>query len=114
MNSRRLFVTVALLTVVAAVALAAFVILGRGTSMTASKLIGQPVPNVALAQIDGDSAVRLGSPGHVVVVNFWAPWCVPCLGEHQMLNRVAGSFPADKVRFVGVAYQSADADVDDF
>jgi cytochrome c biogenesis protein CcmG/thiol:disulfide interchange protein DsbE len=114
MRDRRVVATACIVAAVALLAWAAFVILGRGTSNDTSRLIGKPAPDVALAQLGGADAVRLTAAGKVTVINFWAPWCVPCLGEHEMLNRVVGTFPADRVRIVAVAYQSQDTDVSSF
>jgi cytochrome c biogenesis protein CcmG/thiol:disulfide interchange protein DsbE len=53
----------------AAVALALF-----ATSAPAARLkVGQPVPNSDLR-------------GQVVVLNYWATWCVPCRTELPLLN----------------------------
>jgi cytochrome c biogenesis protein CcmG/thiol:disulfide interchange protein DsbE len=114
MNRRRIIATTGVVVVVGGLAWAAFVILGRGAADNQSKLIGKPVPAIALPQLEGTDAVRVSSPGTVTVINFWAPWCVPCLGEHRMLNRVVGTYPANEVRIVAIAYQSQDNDVSSF
>lgn len=62
--------------------------------------LGQAAPVFALN--DGRSSVDLaGLRGHVVVLNFWASWCAPCLEELPSLNAMQTKLP--KVRVVGVS-----------
>jgi cytochrome c biogenesis protein CcmG/thiol:disulfide interchange protein DsbE len=43
-----------------------------------------------------------GLHGRVVVVNFWASWCVPCRAEMPTLERVSRAYAGKPVTFVGV------------
>lgn len=40
--------------------------------------------------------------GKVVVLEFWATWCAPCIGEIPILNRLADSIDPAKVQFISV------------
>lgn len=48
--------------------------------------IGQPAPDFTLTLIDGTKVTRDELRGQVVVLNFWATWCVPCRTELPTLD----------------------------
>ncbi len=52
--------------------------------------------------------------GHVVLVNFWATWCVPCREEFPDLSRLSRAYGARGLRVLGVstdfARQSGDVE----
>jgi cytochrome c biogenesis protein CcmG/thiol:disulfide interchange protein DsbE len=81
---------------------------GSDPRLGSSPLVGQPVPDVTVAVIDGGGLLALAdADGTVTVVNFWAPWCVPCRAEHAALLETAARYGED-VSIVGIAYQSDD------
>ena len=62
----------------------------------------RPAPEFTLASFDGSSFSLSDYRGQVVVLNFWASWCDPCIAEMPMLNRIADEFQGDAVVIVGV------------
>jgi thiol-disulfide isomerase/thioredoxin len=40
--------------------------------------------------------------GKVVVVNFWATWCIPCVGELPTFNKVHRDFASKGVTVIGI------------
>jgi thiol-disulfide isomerase/thioredoxin len=58
------------------------------------------VKGVLLA--DGSPWSSTSARGSVLVVNFWASWCVPCRTEQPSLNQVARTYRGRGVRFIGI------------
>jgi cytochrome c biogenesis protein CcmG/thiol:disulfide interchange protein DsbE len=108
--NRRWIVLAVVLAGTVGLAWSALAVLGDDGSIVDSPLVGRPVPAVELEDLGSGDLVRLAAPGQVVVINFWAPWCVPCKAEHELFNRLAPEW-IDDVRIVGVAYQSDPAEV---
>jgi cytochrome c biogenesis protein CcmG, thiol:disulfide interchange protein DsbE len=81
-----------------------------------SPMPGQPAPEFLLAVMDDpmfaetglDSASLAAHRGDVVVVNFWASWCLPCRQEHDALSRVATRYRDRGVQFYGILYNDSE------
>lgn len=79
-------------------------------TLTPSPLIDEPVPDVTIRYLDSVEEFRLSDyRGDVVVLNFWASWCLNCRVEHQALNDAAVGFDDLGVTFVGVSYQDRES-----
>jgi peroxiredoxin len=74
--------------------------------------IGKPAPDFVLATPDGD-VVRLSDfRGKIVILNFWATWCVPCRKEFPELVKTYD--PNSDIVVVGVDLQENAGEVRDF
>jgi cytochrome c-type biogenesis protein len=63
----------------------------------------QLIPDVAVELPDGASLHLREFEGKVVVVNFWASWCLPCRLEIPHFNRVYQQYREQGVEFVGIS-----------
>ena len=52
----------------------------------------------------GDTIRLADMKGDVVVLNFWASWCLACRDEHSTLSEVARAYVGKPVHFYGVLY----------
>lgn len=67
------------------------------------RLLGQPAPAFELANLEGEPvnlADHLGKD--VVVLDFWATWCPPCVAALPTIDRITASFAERGVVFYAV------------
>ncbi len=60
-----------------------------------------PAPVFLLPDISGNRIALDDYLGKVVIINFWATWCIPCKQEIPILNDISQEYPEDIV-FLGV------------
>ena len=99
----------ALLVAVALVAVLSLA-LARPDGAPRSPLIGRPAADFALTTLEGDALTMAELRGEVVILNFWASWCVPCREEAPLLEQTRRTYEARGLRVVGVLYQDARED----
>ncbi len=44
--------------------------------------------------------------GDIVVINFWATWCPPCIKEMPDISKMATELAPQKIRFIGIGIDS--------
>jgi peroxiredoxin len=76
---------------------------GGAKSGSASEQIGAPAADFSLAPIDGGTPIGPKSfEGKVLIVDFWATWCVPCRQSFPVYQKLLGKFPG-QLAVVGVS-----------
>src|SRR5438132_9424834 len=71
-------------------------------------------PDVQFTKLDG-TALRLNElRGRVILLNFWATWCVPCRNEIPSLSGIQKDFDARGLSVIGVSYDDTADLVKDF
>lgn len=115
-RSRRSFSWVFIfLFVIALLGILGFRLLNQEGNGNAKVPFSQP-PNFTLKLFDGygwDGTSEIGPAtvkGQILVVNFWASWCLPCRDEAPILQKLSQEYAAQGVVFLGVAYQDRQED----
>jgi len=79
--------------------------LTRDPRQLPNALPGSAAPSFALQVMDRGDTIDIGAhAGDVVVLNFWASWCLECRTEHRDLSETAAAFAGKGVHFYGILY----------
>jgi peroxiredoxin len=73
----------------------------RGSSSGVNE--GDKAPDFVLPRLDGTVQKLSNYRGSVVLVNFWATWCPPCIEEMPVLNRISADYESRGLVVLGLA-----------
>lgn len=90
-------------------------------ALPSSSVLASAQPSVAQAQAAADALLTLTLPdlsgreqafaqwrGKILVANFWASWCAPCLEEMPAFSRLHQRYAAQGVQFIGIGLDDAE------
>lgn len=77
---------------------------GSGKPATVAAESALAAPDVQFTKPDGGSLRLTDLRGRVVVLNFWATWCIPCRSEIPALNSMQKALLGEGLTVVGVSY----------
>lgn len=72
-----------------------------------SPLVGTKAPNIVATTLDGATWRLTEHRGSVVVLNFWASWCGPCVTEAPELSSFSWAQRNNNVEVVGVVFNDS-------
>ena len=70
---------------------------------TANPMVGQTRPEFAMLDLDGELRNIRDWDGQVVLLNFWATWCPPCLEEIPDFIEVQEQMQDKGLHIIGIA-----------
>ncbi len=78
------------------------------TPVSMGLITGIPAPDFELERLDGGTVRLRDLRGKVVMLNFWATWCVPCREEMPLLAQIYRDYHPQGLEILGVNLTSQD------
>ncbi len=75
---------------------------------------GNRAPNFRLKTLDGQEVSLEDYRGKVVLLNFWATWCAPCIEEVPALEAAYRARQGDGFVVLGVNFQESPTEIEPF
>ena len=77
-------------------------------AQAATLRLGEPAPPATLQSLDGRRIATSELVGQVVILTFWATWCVPCRDELPLLSDYAAQHAAAGLTVLGFSLDTSD------
>ena len=76
--------------------------------------VGEPVPDFELPDLNGTMQGLSDLKGRVVVLNYWATWCPPCVDEMPSLEKLHAALASKGLSVVAVSVDERFSDIQTF
>jgi len=80
----------------------------------AEDLEGTPAPDFSLELLDGSTMTLSDYEGNIVVLDFWATWCPPCVRAMPILERVMNDYADQGVAVYAINLRETTEQVEQF
>ena len=82
----------------------------RTAADVAAPEIGSAAPALSLRDLTGQTQSLASYTGKIVVLNFWATWCLPCRKEMPAFVKIQNEYAAWGVQVIGASADTADSE----
>ena len=72
---------------------------------------GDPAPDFELRDLNGNPVRLTDYEGQVVLLDFWATWCGPCIREMPVFIALDEQYADDELKLIGIAVMDTEAKV---
>jgi thiol-disulfide isomerase/thioredoxin len=108
MRRSHTWLTLAALGLIATLALDRLGQIGRSAETMTEANPAMRVPGLVLPDLKGQPQSLAQWQGKVLIVNYWATWCLPCREEMPGFSRLQDKYRDKGVQFVGISIDSVD------
>ena len=84
-------------------------ILAKGLLSPVEQTSPMPLPDIYLPDVSGNQHSVSEWQGKILVINFWATWCPPCLKEIPEFMALQEQYADKGLQFIGIAIDDQDA-----
>ena len=78
-------------------------------TQTNNKMIGKPLPDFNLNDIDGKLVKLSDLKGKPIILNFWFVLCSPCIAEMPALNVIKAKYSKTDIEFISMTFETKEA-----
>ena len=76
-------------------------------SLCVNPVVGQEIAHdFTLVDIDGNSFTLSKCPAKIVLIDFFATWCIPCVEEISVLRRLYSEYPRHQLQMISISAEN--------